>query len=336
MASTSCIYCVSFANISIDGNGFTLYKIIWCQTPASSQSVLVQYRKQGDIAWINVNTNLSVDVYGNISSPLVILSSALAGTYYEVRFVNQCGSLEYIQTFFYPSQLNAGTYLVDFGLYNICGNDPITLFSDIPFAVGAIMYTDPGLTILATGHLYICNNNGVIYGINAITAVVGAATGYTCNDTIETLCILAGSAIATCSAAIIALYSNQIPTVGTILYTDQALSIPATGSAFVNIINQGIIYNVNSGTGAITSINGTACVANGALYQYAPVMNDVYGAAPIQLFTSGSFGKGAIMHTDYALTTALTGQNFIAENNSTPLYTISNTTGEVGCIAVEC
>lgn len=336
MASTSCIYYVASAVISKSGSGFSLYSITWANVPPSTQTVLVQYRVQGDVTWINVSTNLQVDLFGNISSPLTILASAAAETYYEVRFANQCGSLEYIQTFFYSSQLNAGTYLVDYGIYNICGNDPITLFSDIPFAIGAVMYTDPGLTDLATGNLYIANNNGIIYAINSVTAVVGAATGYTCNNSFETLCRLAASAGASCSAAIVSLYSDEVPTIGTILYTDQALSIPATGSAYVNVINQAVIYNVNSGTGAITSIDGTSCTANGALYQYAPVFGDVYGADALQLFTPGSFGRGAIMYTDYAMTTELTGQNFIAENESGIIYSISSTTGEVGCIAVEC
>jgi hypothetical protein len=336
MASSTCIYYVASANISVDGLGFTLYKLTWVTTPPATQSVLVQYRKQGDVTWINVSTNLQVDIYGNITSPLTILTPAEAATYYEIRFVNQCGSLEYIQTFFYSAQLNAGTYLVDFGLYNICGNDSITLFSDIPFDVGAIMYTDTGLTDLAAGHLYIANNDGIIYAIDPVTAVVGADTGYSCNDSFETLCRLAASAGASCSATIVPLYSDEVPTIGTILYTDKALSIAATGSAYVNVINQGIIYNVNSGTGAITSIDGTSCTSNGGLYQYAPVFNDVFSADGLQLFTPGSFGRGAIMYTDYAMTTELTGQNFIAENESDIIYSISSTTGEVGCIAVEC
>ncbi len=338
MASTTCIYNVSFANISIQGAGFALTKITWANTPASTQSVLVQYRKQGDIAWINVSTNLQVDVYGNVPDGLVIiLTPAELATYYEVRFVNQCGSLEYIQTFFYPGGLNVGTYLLDNGIYNICGNEAVTLFSDIPFAVGAKMYTDPGLTILQTGFNFLAvAGTGVIYALNFATGVVGADTTYECNGTLTTLVKLAASAVATCAAVITTLYSNEEPTIGTIMYTDEALSVPLTGSAFGLFINQEIIYTINVGTGAIETVDSGTCTGNGFFYQYAPVMEDVYKAAAVQLYTPGSFGKGAIMYTDQVMSTKLTGQNFIAENNSAPMYTIGITSAEVGCIAVEC
>lgn len=338
MASTSCIYYVASADISNKGAGFSLYKIVWANTPVSAQSVLVQYREQGDVTWINVSTNLQVDVFGNIEEgELVLLTPALTGIYYEIRFVNQCGSLEYIQTFLYSNKLNAGSYLLDNGIYNICGNEPVTLFSDIPFGVGAKMYIDQGLTIVQTGYNFIASQGtGIIYAMNFATGIVGSDSTYGCNGTITILAKLAASGAGTCSASISTLYSDEFPAIGAILYTDVALSVPLTGSTFGLIINQNLIYTIDTLTGELLTITGTTCTANGYLYQYAPVLNDVLSSGGLQLFTPGSFGKGSIMYTDYAMTTELIGQNFISENNSSPIYTISSTTGEVGCIAVEC
>lgn len=338
MASSACIYDISFADLSIKGAGFALYKVTWANIPLGTQTVLVQYRVQGDVTWINVSTNLQIDASGNlIGGELIILTPAVAGEYYEVRLVNQCGSLEYIQTFYYQSGVNSGYYLLDNGIYNICGNDPVPLFSNIPFAIGAIMYTDPGLTTVKTGFSLIANpENGIIYALNSGTGVVGASTGFGCNDTYTTLGKLANSTGATCSAVITYLYSDEIPVVSTILYTDVALTIAATGFDYVLFINDGVIYNLNNVTGAITAVNVAVCSASANLYQYAPVLNDVGLAAPTQLYTPGSFGRGAIMYTDSAMTTELTGQNFIAEQFSSIIYSIDDTTGLVGCIAVEC
>ena len=65
----------------------------------------------------------------------------------------------------------------------ICAAATETLYSSAPFDVGVTMYTDAGLTTLATGYQYIENgDNGElrIYNMNSGTGVVGSDTGFTC------------------------------------------------------------------------------------------------------------------------------------------------------------
>ena len=118
--TVSCPY-ITGANIAVSGAGFSLYSIKWQYEPLGEQSVLVQYRVQGDVTWINVSTSLKVDAFGNIlTGSLTILNSAVQNETYEVRLVNQCGSLEYIQVYTKSETLYSNSYLIDNVIYNIC------------------------------------------------------------------------------------------------------------------------------------------------------------------------------------------------------------------------
>lgn len=335
MASVSCPYIVS-ANIAVSGLGFSLYGLKWQYTPLGEQSVLVQYRVQGDVTWINVSTNLKVDAAGNITvGSLAILATAVQNTAYEVRFVNQCGSLEYIQVFRYSVNIFSDMYLLDSGVYNICGTDPIVLYSYEPFDTGVTMYSDIELTTPATGSLYISSvSTGEIFGINSGTGVVGADTTYNCRGTITIQGKASNNAGTICGSSISTFYSNEVPVIGSTLYTDTALSVPLTGFDYLVLIGDSIIYTLNNATGEILTDSGSDCTAFGDFYLYSIVKDDIGDAALTQLFTSGSFGKGAVMYTDYAMTTELTGYNYIALNGT--IRDISSTTGVVGCLSTNC
>ena len=93
--TTLCPY-ITHANISIQGSGFVLYKVKWSQPPLGKQLVSVQYKKSIDATWLLATTNLQVDEIGNLfNSSFTILDTAELGVQYDVRLVNQCGSIEH-------------------------------------------------------------------------------------------------------------------------------------------------------------------------------------------------------------------------------------------------
>lgn len=337
MATINCPY-ISFANIAVKGDGFALYSVKWASVPLEKQLLLVQYRVDGDVTWINVSTNLNVDIFGNISndSLLTILETAVRGEVYEVRFVNQCGSLEYIQKFTYPAIVYSNTCLVDSFLYLICGNDPVTLFSSEPFAVGVTMYEDIGLTTPVTGYSFIDYNGEHIFGINTGTGIVEADTTYNCSP-YSFSALLSNSTGTVCAAIPITVYSNvPSPVVGDFLYTDAPLSTALTGYTFLVFAGANEKYNINTSTGEILSLEGTSCSGYFAYYQVSKVKEGIDNETATLLYSSTPYGKGAEMKTDSALSTAVTGSNYIKLVNSEIINDISITTGIVGCTASTC
>lgn len=334
MASVSCPYITS-ANIAVSGAGFSLYGIQWQYQPLGEQSVLVQYRVQGDVTWINVSTSLKVDIFGNILvGSLEILNPAVQNETYEIRFANQCGSLEYIQTFTYSVNIFSDMFLLSYAVYNICGEDPTVLYSFEPFGAGVILYEDIQLSTPVTGYAFVSSvSTGEIYSLDSGTGEVGADTTYNCRGTITINCKISNNAATICSDTIVSVYSSEAPAIGTDLFTDIALSIPLTGFDYLVLIGDETIYTLNSATGEITGTSGV-CTAYGNFYLYSIVKEDLSGATLTQLYTSGSFGKGAIMYTDYAMTTALIGYNYISLDGS--IRDISSTTGVVGCLSTNC
>lgn len=322
--------------LGINEGKIVLYKIDWNTPPTGTQSVCIQYRVTGDPTWINATTNLSVDIYGNIpDSIFTILSNPAAGESYDIQGFNQCGSIAFETTFVFPEQIYSGSFLIDNVVYNICGNDAALLYSGEPFGVGVIMYSDIELITPLTGYSYIANvNTGTIYSLNSGTGEVGADTTYECGLAVANTVILGNDSGTICEGTIITVYSNEVPVIGDVLYSDLALSVPVIGYDYVLFFDTNLVYNLNSGTGVLGSSTGISCSAFGAYYSYSIVLSDIPTATPVQLYTSGSFGNGAIMYTDYALTTPLTGYNYISLNGE--IRTIDSTTGEVGCLAVNC
>jgi len=336
MPTINCPY-ITFANIAVKGGGFALYGVKWSSPALEKQAVLIQYRVQGDPTWINASTNTQVDTFGNlIDIEKVILASAVLGETYEVRLKNQCGSIEHIQTFTYPAQVYSNSYLIDNALYNICGSDPVTLFSAEPFESGVTMYEDIGLTTPLTGFLFIDYNGNSIFNINSGTGVVGAITAYSC-VLYSFQALLGNNAGTVCAATPITVYSNKItPTIGDILYIDAALSEVADGFDFVVLGNSPVKYNIDSVTGEILSLQGSSCGGYAAYYQVSKITSDIGTQTPIVLYSSTPFGKGAEMKTDDALSSAVTGFNYIKQVNGNVIRDISTTTGVVGCTSGEC
>ena len=326
------------ATIASSGNGFSLFSVKWAYAPLDSDVICVQYRLTGDTTWINANTKVAVDIYGNlVGGEQVIVANALPCTSYDVNIFNQCGSIAFQAVFVFPCKIYSNKYLLDNGIYNICGDSGTFLYSSEPFATGVTLYTDIGLTTTVNGYAYVTYAGaGNIFALNISTGVVGADLGFNCEGSYLIKGMLGNNSATICSGAIVDYYANSALGVGVIIYTDEARTIAATGFDFFLDVLNNIIYNVNNATGAITADSGVTCTAAGNDYQFALTQTDVSNGVITKLYTVGAFEKGAIMYTDYAMTTPLTGYNYIALPFSETIYTISKTTGEVGCIATPC
>lgn len=336
MASSPSCSTVINIYLGISPDGIILFGLDWSTTPLGSQIVAVQYRVTGDPTWLNAFTNLNVDIYGNIEgAELVVVGSPVAGESYDVQVFNQCGGLAYQTVFIYPEEIFSGSYLVDNGIYNICGNEPIVLYSNEPFDVGTVMYTNLAMTTPITGYNFIADSGtGIIHALNFATGVVGASTGYTCNVDTPLQVILGNNTGTICSGTIVEVYTSGIAEVGSTLFLDEALYNKVTGYDYVLFLDDNIIYNLNNATGVVGASTGLSCTANGGNYQYSVVLDDIADATPVKLYTPGSFGHYAVMYTDYAMTTELTGFNYISIDGI--IRDINETTGVVGCISVNC
>lgn len=65
---------------------------------------------------------------------------------------------------------------------DVCAGDDFTVYYSGVFGPGIVLYTDAGLTTLATGHTFVADayDTTNVYEIGALTALVGADTGFDC------------------------------------------------------------------------------------------------------------------------------------------------------------
>ena len=142
----------------------------------------------------------------------------------------------------------------------ICGAYPVTRYTNGPFAVGGILYSDASLTTPVTGYSYVLNlANGHIYNLNSITGVIGVDTALTCSSYSAPFG-LATDPDLICSASSTLLYSSIVPFgTGRTMYTNAALTTPVTGYTYIVEKDGNVIYNLNSTTGVVGSPTGIEC-----------------------------------------------------------------------------
>lgn len=152
-----------------------------------------------------------------------------------------------------------GTYILGNSTVTICGSGTgATYYTNGAFAVGGILYNDSGLTSPVTGFSYVVRgSNGHIYNLNSSTGAIGSDTGLTCGSYGRKL-VLSNSSLITCGTPFTVYYTNIPFGVGAFIYTDAALTTPATGFLFVDDSLTGNIYNLNSVTAQVGSL-ATTC-----------------------------------------------------------------------------
>lgn len=249
-------------NANIVGSNIGIYGVTWASTPVATQTVTVRYRVSGTVTWVISTNALLIFPNGNISGTSPYQITGLAqGTMYDIWIQNNCGGNGFISQITTPTgTVFTRNYLLANQIYNVCAASPTTLYSNQPLGAGVTMYTNVGLTTPVTGFLFITNaTGGEIFGLNTSTGLVGADTGLACNSGVAGTYILGNSTGSICGGTTITLYTNGAFGVGGILYVDSALTIPQTGSSFVVNNGTGVIYNLNSSTGAIGASTGLTC-----------------------------------------------------------------------------
>jgi hypothetical protein len=250
---------ISNTALSMVGGNIGVYGITWNATPVASQTVTVKYRVTGTSTWLVSTNALLILPNGSISGTTPYQISGLtAGTEYDVFIQNNCGGNGFISQITTPTgSVYTGSYIVGNVLYSLCGGSPITLYSSAPFATGVTMYTDIGLTTPKTGDTYITRSGFNIFNLNTSTGIVGSDTGTACTTGTGATYVLGNDTSTICSGSPVTLYTNGTFGIGKVLYIDSSLTTPQTGFSYV--VSGGIIYTVNSGTGAVTGTSGLSC-----------------------------------------------------------------------------
>jgi hypothetical protein len=283
---------VNFSSTSTSTIGF--YGVTFSPVPSANQLVTLMYRVHGTTTWITASSNINLFPNGNINGTTPYLITGLTpGVTYDVSVGPNCGGTPFVsQVTVQPGGVLSGNYLLDNVIYAICGDSPVILYSNVPFATGTTMYTNSGLTTPVTGYTLIANTlTGAIYNINSSTGVVGTATGSNCTSGTAGTYILGNNSGTICSGGTQTLYTNGAFGVGQVLYYDSALSTPVTGFAYVVQSVSSEIFNLNSSTGVVGSYTGLSCTGNTVLITSDMVGSQVSAVSGIVGFvnTGGSF-----------------------------------------------
>lgn len=319
---------ISDISLAMSGNDIGIYGLTWGFNPVANQLVTVQYKLSSSSVWITATNGLNILPNGNISgtTPYVI-TGVTAGQTYDVKIVNNCGGVGFQKQITTPTgTVYSANYRLDNFIYNICGQDTVTLYSSQPFGVGVYMFTDIGLTTPVVGYTLIADGTGAIYGIDDI-GHVGAYTGSNCTTGTGANFILGNTLYSICGEAQLTLYTNGAFAVGKTLYSDSALTSPVLGYNYVVYKVDNNIYNLNSLSGVIGSATGNLCSSINGL------ISVVTGLNPVSIGTPNATGiVKAVVGTTVNVRLSMSGDDgaaVLSYNVNGITGTISNSTSPV-------
>ncbi len=195
------------------------------------------------------------------------------------------------------------------------------------FPNGSINGTTPvqilGLTPGQTYNVKVLNNCGGAGFVQTITV----PTSSIFSDSY----LLDNSLYLICGNSPVTLYSGSSFGTGTIMYTDAGLTIPLTGYTYITLASGGDIYQVNTSTGLVGTNTGSQC-SSGTAAEYALGNNSgTICASPTQtLYTNGAFAIGLVIYYDSALTTPVTGFDYLVNVTTLAIYNLNNASGVIG------
>lgn len=287
---------VSNTNLAMSGANIGVYGLTWSLVPAASQTVTVRYRVTGTSTFTVATNALVILPNGNISGSTPYLITGLTvGTTYDVLVTNNCGGAGFLKQITTPTgSVYSGSYLLGNVLYGLCGVSPVTLYSSQPFAIGTQMFTNIGLTTEVSGFTYITIAGSNIFTINNVSGIVLSDTGSACANGTAGTYNLGNNTATVCAASPITLYTDGSFAVGKTLYTDPSLTAPKTGFSYA--VFNGVIYTINSGTGAVTGTTGLSCINYTLIGGYNFSINSVSGTGIPTLPATGS-GSQSGHHT---------------------------------------
>lgn len=139
------------------------------------------------------------------------------------------------------------------------GTVDIIVYTNGTLAAGSTVYSDASLTTPVTGYSYlIIIASGKIYTINSVTGVITGDTGIVCGVYSGTF-RRGATDVDACAAATETLYSSIVFGTGVTLYTDMAMTIPATGYSYIANVDD-VVYLINTSTGLVGAAYGV-CLA---------------------------------------------------------------------------
>lgn len=334
--------CPDVSDISIapvGANTIGLYGVTWNTPPNATQTVTVRYKLTSSTTWLVATNSLQVLANGNLvgTTPFSI-TGLVAGSTYDVQVVNDCGGAGFSKQITVPTgSVYSGAFIFHASIYSVCAAAATTLYSSSPFAIGVIMYQNPGLTVPLTGSNFIAGTDGEIFTIDSATGEVLADTGSNCATGTPGTYILGNSTVTICGSGTgTTYYTNGAFAVGGILYTDSGLTSPATGFSFVVRGSNGHIYNLNSATGQIGSDTGITCGSFGRKLVLSNLDN-ISCVDPFTVYYSNvPFGVGAFLYTNPGLTTPVTGFLFVLDSLTGNVYNLNSVTGQVGSLDTTC
>jgi len=323
-------------NVAMVGNDIGIYSTAWSQTPLASQTVTVYYKLSSAANYTVATNALVINPNGTVqnNSPYLILGG-VQGETYDVKIVNNCGGVGFVKQITVPTgTAYTGNYLVDNILYLICANSPVTYYTNAPFAVGVVVYTNIGMTIPLTGYTYIAESSGKIYTISSTTGQVLADTGSSCSNGVQGNFVVGNDTALICGIDTTTGYTNGAFAVGGTLYQDAALTTPLTGFSYVVNTANNHIYNLNSVPGIIGSDTTLSCGSYSRSFRQNN-LGDCSGTITT-LYSAAIFGPGVTMYTDAGLTILASGYLYIYDVDNDTQYNQNSTTAVVGSELGSC
>lgn len=314
---------------ALSANSVGIYGVTWDTNPIAAQTATVRYKRNNTDVWTTATNSLGLFANGNVSgtSPYEI-AGLTAGVTYDIWVLNNCGGEGFVTQILTPTgTAYPASYIRGNVLYLLCAGTPVTLYTSQPFAIGVILYTNVGMSTPLTGYAYVVANN-TIYTVNTSTGEVLTDTGSSCENGTENVVALGNNTGTICGAEITEGYTNGVFAVGGILYSDSALTTPVTGYSYVVNTANNTIYGLNSVSGVIMASTGLTCAAYSGSYQRDNSEGTICASSVVTLYSADPFAPGVTVYTNLALTTPLTGYQFIA-NADGIIYSINSVSGSV-------
>lgn len=226
-----------------------------------------------------------------------------------------------------------GLYKISNNSSTICAASNVTLYTNVIFGVGSVLFVDINLAARATGYSFVVANN-IIYNVNSSTATVTSVFN-NCTQGVGELYKLGNDITSICDNVAGTYYTDGLFASAKTLYADIGLTteLAVTGYSYLVRVATSIVYNLNSVTGLIGTATTSICGAGiAALYKIGNNSNTVCGTDNVTLYTDISFAIGAKVFYDINLTQPVIGYFYIVNPENNYIYVLNIYIGQVATV----
>jgi hypothetical protein len=270
----------------------------------------------------------AVNAYPNVKSQFCAISCTTPGTCGVISAVNSAATGQTTIGFYGVSWTAPPTANQQVTLqYRLTGttvwttvNSAISIFPN-----GNINGTSPvsitGLTAATTYDIGVTNNcGGTVFVVQTTTQSSTVLSGsYLLDNVIYNIC----------GDSAVTLYYSTAFGPGTTMYLNEGLTSQVTGYTLIAPVTGGQIYSLNSSTGVVGTNTGSTCNSGTeGSYILGNTTSAACSGSYQTLYTNGVFASGGILYQDSALTTRVTGYQYVL--SSSVLYNLNETTGVIG------